>query len=350
MVGMKRDKDGGCAVLGVHAIATVVQPNKRVVAYLAAAENSRPDRAYRPDDVITYRNGVTVEVTNTDAEGRLIAGRCSHLHLREGQPRVRHLATLTGGVVTRWARLAGMFCEDDALRDRPRAGDGDQRRAQALAHGPRVPRHDEVAHRRHPQLEPQPQGPSHPGRGLSLLCPERRALAHSSTPRPHARERRRLLQHSNGWGVVAFGSDFVGRVKTQARRTSGGRAGRVTGEDAPMPSLFVLLWVVGLLCVPGGFNPRGRSVHARAQGFRDGELVCVCGYSLTGLPDGSRCPGRAPGVPPGPAVRPEALGLLTLGEFVLTAAALAVITRDFSLTLVAAIFAWLPTVVPVAGS
>ena len=112
-----------------------------------------------------------------------------------------------------------------------------------------------------------------------------------------------------------------------------------------MPSLFVLLWVVGLLCVPGGFLIVGRFRARERRVFRDGELVCVCGYSLTGLPDGSRCPecGRRaafrarPGSPPW---RP--LGLLTLGEFVLTAAALAVITRDFSLALVALIFAWLP--------
>ena len=112
-----------------------------------------------------------------------------------------------------------------------------------------------------------------------------------------------------------------------------------------MPSLFVLLWVVGLLCVPGGFLIVGCFRTRERTVVRGGELVCVCGYSLTGLPDGSRCPecGRwaefraRPGSPPW---RP--LGLLTLGEFVLTAVALAVITRDFSLTLVALIFAWLP--------
>jgi leucyl aminopeptidase len=70
---MKRDKDGGCAVLGaMAAIATTIKPDRPVVALLVAAENSISDEAYRPDDVITYRNGVTVEVTNTDAEGRLV--------------------------------------------------------------------------------------------------------------------------------------------------------------------------------------------------------------------------------------------------------------------------------------
>src|SRR5256885_1500567 len=69
MVGMKRDKDGGCAVLGaMHAIATHIRPARPVVALLSVAENSISDNAYRPDDCITFRNGVTVEVTNTDAD------------------------------------------------------------------------------------------------------------------------------------------------------------------------------------------------------------------------------------------------------------------------------------------
>src|SRR5690606_29282807 len=73
MKGMKGDKDGGCAIMGaMHAIATVVKPNFPVVALLVVAENSVSDNAYRPDDCIEFRNGVTVEVTNTDAEGRLV--------------------------------------------------------------------------------------------------------------------------------------------------------------------------------------------------------------------------------------------------------------------------------------
>jgi leucyl aminopeptidase len=121
MVGMKRDKDGGCAVLGaMHAVATVVKPRRRVVALLAAAENSVSHRAYRPDDVLTYRNGVTVEVTNTDAEGRLVLADALCWACEVEKPAwVIDLATLTGGVVTALgSTFAGMFCEDDALRSR----------------------------------------------------------------------------------------------------------------------------------------------------------------------------------------------------------------------------------------
>jgi leucyl aminopeptidase len=121
MVGMKRDKDGGCAVFGaMHAIATTLKPRTPVVALFSVAENSVSDAAYRPDDVITYRNGVTVEVTNTDAEGRLVlADALIWACERENPACVIDLATLTGGVVTALgSTFAGMFCEDDALRAR----------------------------------------------------------------------------------------------------------------------------------------------------------------------------------------------------------------------------------------
>lgn len=121
MVGMKRDKDGGCAVLGaMHAIATSVKPSVPVVALLCAAENSVSDEAYRPDDVLTYRNGVTVEITNTDAEGRLVLadGLCWACE-KEDPACIIDLATLTGGVVVALgSTFCGMFCEDDKLRGR----------------------------------------------------------------------------------------------------------------------------------------------------------------------------------------------------------------------------------------
>jgi leucyl aminopeptidase len=119
MVGMKRDKDGGCAVLGaMRAIATEIRPRVPVVAFLASAENSISDDAYRPDDVIRYRNGVTVEVTNTDAEGRLVlADAYCYACEVEDPAYIVELSTLTGGVVTALgSTYAGLFCEDDALR------------------------------------------------------------------------------------------------------------------------------------------------------------------------------------------------------------------------------------------
>lgn len=127
MRGMKRDKDGGCAVIGaMHAVATVIKPRRPVVALLAVAENSISDEAYRPDDVIPYRNGVTVEVTNTDAEGRLVlADALCWACEKEDPAYIVDLATLTGGVVTALgSTFAGMFCEDDGLRGKVEAAAG----------------------------------------------------------------------------------------------------------------------------------------------------------------------------------------------------------------------------------
>lgn len=120
MKGMKVDKAGGCAVLGaMHAIAKYIKPDFPVVALLVAAENSISDRAFRMDDVITFRNGVTVEVTNTDAEGRLVLadGLCWACEL-ENPKCIVDLATLTGGVVTALGSVhAGLFSNDDELAD-----------------------------------------------------------------------------------------------------------------------------------------------------------------------------------------------------------------------------------------
>jgi len=121
MAGMKRDKGCGCAVLGaMHAIATVVKPDRRVVALLVAAENSISDEAYRPDDIIVFRNGVSVEVTNTDAEGRLVLADALVWACEKESPAcIVDIATLTGGVVTALgSTFAGLFCDDDALRGR----------------------------------------------------------------------------------------------------------------------------------------------------------------------------------------------------------------------------------------
>ncbi len=119
MVGMKRDKDGGCGVFGaMHIIANVIKPNRPVVALLMSAENSISDEAYRPDDVLTFRNGVTVEITNTDAEGRLVLadGLCWACE-KENPEYVVDVATLTGGIVVALGTVfGGMWCDDDGVR------------------------------------------------------------------------------------------------------------------------------------------------------------------------------------------------------------------------------------------
>ncbi|MCA9285175.1 MAG: leucyl aminopeptidase family protein [Phycisphaerales bacterium] len=120
MKGMKYDKCGGTAVLGaMHAIANAKLP-VHVTAFLPAAENMVAGDAYRPDDIITMHNGVSVEVTNTDAEGRLVLADALSYAIRSLKPTaVVDLATLTGGVVVALGSFsAGYFCNDPALRGR----------------------------------------------------------------------------------------------------------------------------------------------------------------------------------------------------------------------------------------
>ena len=120
MRGMKYDMCGGAAVLGaIHAIAKA-KLGIKVTALLPAAENMVSDDAYRPDDIITMHNGVTVEVTNTDAEGRLVLGDALSYVCDKYKPTaVVDVATLTGGVVVALGKFcAGFFCENAQLTAR----------------------------------------------------------------------------------------------------------------------------------------------------------------------------------------------------------------------------------------
>jgi leucyl aminopeptidase len=111
------DKCGGMAVLGLMwAVARLKVPIP-VVGILASAENHISGRAYRPGDIITLYNGVTVEVTNTDAEGRLVLGDALAWGVKTYKPAaVVDLATLTGGVIVALGRsIAGAMANDDEL-------------------------------------------------------------------------------------------------------------------------------------------------------------------------------------------------------------------------------------------
>jgi leucyl aminopeptidase len=123
MKGMKYDKCGGMAVLGaMQAIASRNIP-VNVTALLPAAENMVGGDAFRPDDIITFYNGVTCEVTNTDAEGRLVlADALAYACEKYAPTAIVDVATLTGGVVVALGSwCAGLFCNDDGLRNRVEA-------------------------------------------------------------------------------------------------------------------------------------------------------------------------------------------------------------------------------------
>jgi len=123
MEEMKMDMSGGAAVLeSVAAIAELGLPLE-VVACVPATENMPGGSATKPGDIITQLNGKTVEVNNTDAEGRLIlADALTHCVRNLGADRVVDLATLTGGIVVALgSTYAGLISNDDEWAERVQA-------------------------------------------------------------------------------------------------------------------------------------------------------------------------------------------------------------------------------------
>jgi leucyl aminopeptidase len=116
MVGMKFDMCGAATVLAiVEAIAHYKWPIN-VVGVVAAAENMPSNRAARPDDIVTTLSGQTVEITNTDAEGRLVLCDALTYSERFHPSAVIDIATLTGGIIIALGNLAsGLFSNDDSL-------------------------------------------------------------------------------------------------------------------------------------------------------------------------------------------------------------------------------------------
>jgi leucyl aminopeptidase len=119
---MKFDKCGGVAVLGaMRAIAALKLPVP-VVGLIAAAENMPSATSYRPGDIVRTYSGATVEVLNTDAEGRIVLGDALAYAKRFQPQAVVDLATLTGAcVVALGPFAAGLFSNHDRLSERLRA-------------------------------------------------------------------------------------------------------------------------------------------------------------------------------------------------------------------------------------
>ncbi len=113
---MKFDKSGACAVLGILRAAVDLDLPVRLRGYLAVAENVLDGSGYRPGDILRMANGKTVEVLNTDAEGRLILADALSLAAAEEPEALIELSTLTGGcVVALGHHAAGLFTLEDAL-------------------------------------------------------------------------------------------------------------------------------------------------------------------------------------------------------------------------------------------
>ena len=113
---MKYDMSGAAAVLGAFSALPTLGIDARVVGLVASAENMPGDRAFKPGDVLRSMSGTTIEVTNTDAEGRLVLADALAYARRFAPAAVVDLATLTGAISIALGNFAaGLYTEDDGL-------------------------------------------------------------------------------------------------------------------------------------------------------------------------------------------------------------------------------------------
>ncbi len=117
--GMKYDKCGAMAVIGAVVAAAKLKIPQRVVGILGAAENMISAEAYRPGDIIRAANGKTIEIMNTDAEGRVVLADCLHYAEKTYSPKaIIDLATLTGAcIVALGGACAAVLSDDDKMTD-----------------------------------------------------------------------------------------------------------------------------------------------------------------------------------------------------------------------------------------
>jgi leucyl aminopeptidase len=118
MEDMKGDMSGGAAVIeGMGAVADLGIP-LRAIAVVASTENMAGGGAYRPGDILTAMNGKTIEVINTDAEGRLVLADALCYAREQGATHLVDMATLTGAIVLAMGDLyAGVYANEDGWRD-----------------------------------------------------------------------------------------------------------------------------------------------------------------------------------------------------------------------------------------
>src|SRR5262249_19933713 len=121
METMKTDMSGAAAVIAAMSALRDLDVKSRVIGYVPLVENMPSGTAMRPGDVLTMRNGKTVEVLNTDAEGRLILADALSLAHEEGAEAIVDVATLTGAVtIALGEKIAGLMGNDDGWIDQVR--------------------------------------------------------------------------------------------------------------------------------------------------------------------------------------------------------------------------------------
>ncbi len=118
MDAMKYDMSGGATVIGTMRAIALIKPSVPVIGIIAAVENMPDGKASRPSDVVTASNGKTIEILNTDAEGRLILADAVAYAEKQGATRIIDMATLTGAVIIALGDVnTGVMGNDQGLVD-----------------------------------------------------------------------------------------------------------------------------------------------------------------------------------------------------------------------------------------
>jgi len=117
MLTMKDDMSGAAAILGTMHALIKLKPKINVTALVPSTENSIGPNSYKPGDVFTGMSGKTVEIVNTDAEGRLILADALSYAVEKIKPkRIVNLATLTGAIIIALGEeISGLFSNDDKI-------------------------------------------------------------------------------------------------------------------------------------------------------------------------------------------------------------------------------------------
>ncbi len=119
MEKMKYDMAGAAAMLGAMRAIAQLKPNVRVIGIVCSAENMPSGKAYKPGDISVAMSGKTIEIINTDAEGRLVLADGLHYAKQLGATHLIDAATLTGACVVALGSLnAGIFSNDDAAYEK----------------------------------------------------------------------------------------------------------------------------------------------------------------------------------------------------------------------------------------
>lgn len=119
MEKMKYDMAGGATMIGIMRALAALRPNVKVICVVPSTENMPGGRAQKPGDIQTAMSGKTIEVLNTDAEGRLILADGVHYAKQLGATHLVDVATLTGAIVVALANVnVGVFGSDQAWTDK----------------------------------------------------------------------------------------------------------------------------------------------------------------------------------------------------------------------------------------